>query len=64
MDKRDKLVEKHASKAGFRGRIDAKCIECIYDDIGGNGSWRKQVEACTSYKCPLYDIRAKSEGVK
>ena len=56
-DRREELIAKQASKAGFRGKINAKCIECIFDPIGGGGSWRQQVEACTSKTCPLYTIR-------
>jgi len=41
----------------LRKAIDAKCKECIYDPIGGPGSWRNQVGNCTAYSCPLYDVR-------
>lgn len=59
------LINKQASKPGFRGKINAKCIDCIYDDAGGaGGTWRQQVEACTSYKCPLYSVRPVSSGEK
>lgn len=60
MDRRQQLIKRECSKPGMRGRVNAKCIECIYDDVGGNGSWRQQVEACTSESCPLYAIRPKS----
>lgn len=43
----------------LRQAINAKCKECIYDPIG-RGTWRQQVEACTSYACPLYPIRPKA----
>lgn len=33
------------------------CKQCIYDPIGGNGTWRQQVEACTSTGCPLFAYR-------
>jgi len=39
--------------------IDKMCRECIYDP--GNGSWREQVERCTSSKCPLYTHRPTTE---
>ena len=32
--------------------IDKMCKECIYDP--GNGSWKEQVERCTSSQCPLF----------
>jgi hypothetical protein len=46
----------------LRKAIDAKCRECIYDPIGGGGTWRQQVHACTSYRCPLYPVRPLSEA--
>ena len=56
---RDNLVRNHAGKAGLRGKINAKCIECIYDPWS-EGTWRLQVENCTSWACPLYEVRAKT----
>jgi hypothetical protein len=57
--KRD-VVDRQASKGGLRGRINAKCAECIYDPVSG-GTWRQQVEGCTSYNCPLYPVRPVSK---
>lgn len=61
-DKVKELIDKQASKAGFRGKINAKCIECIYDPYSQGGTWKQQIEACSSPSCPLYSVRAKSEG--
>src|SRR5688572_21922364 len=47
-------------RLGLRAAINAKCKECIYDPISGFGTWRQQVEACTSPKCPLYRVRPTS----
>lgn len=44
----------------LRAAINAKCRECIYDPIGSRGAWRQQVDACTSYGCPLYQVRPRS----
>lgn len=41
----------------LRKAINDKCKECIYDPYGGNGTWRKQVEDCTSRTCPLWPVR-------
>lgn len=41
----------------LRKAINAKCKECLYDPIGGNGTWRKQVSNCRSFLCPLYSVR-------
>lgn len=46
-----------------QGAIAAKCKECIYDPQSP-GTWKEQVEACTSPKCPLYKFRPKSEKGK
>lgn len=35
------------------------CKSCIYDPIGGKGTWKQQVEDCSATKCPLYKYRPK-----
>lgn len=40
----------------FRERINNKCKECIYDPQA-MGTWRKQVENCSSPNCQLYAVR-------
>ncbi len=62
-DHKQKLINKLCSKPGLRGRLDAKCIECIYDPIA-NGTWRLQVKECTSWSCPLFPARPISETKK
>ena len=57
------VINREAGKAGFRGKINAKCCECIYDPLA-NGTWRQQVEKCTSFSCPLYDVRPVSDSEK
>jgi len=59
LEHRNYLLHKQASKPGLRGKINAKCIECIYDPYS-EGTWRNQVINCTSFKCPLYEVRATS----
>jgi hypothetical protein len=41
----------------MRAAINAMCKACIYDPHCGGGTWRQQVEACTSPRCPLYPFR-------
>lgn len=48
----------------LRKAIDAKCKDCIHDPIAGGGSWRMQVESCTSGNCPLFEVRPVSSGGK
>ena len=46
----------------LRQAINNKCRECIYEPYPGGGSWRQQVEACTSPKCPLFPVRPLSKA--
>lgn len=52
------------SKAVWVKAVEMKCVECIYDPSGGNGTWREQVEGCTDETCPLYPVRPLPEGRK
>lgn len=54
--RRAHVINREAGKAGLRGKIDAKCAECIYDPYS-SGTWRKQVEECTDTGCPLWTVR-------
>lgn len=31
-DHKTRLIHREAGKPGFRGKVNAKCIECVYDD--------------------------------
>ena len=44
----------------IKGRAKAialHCKRCIYDQIGGNGTWREQTRNCTSFDCALWSFR-------
>lgn len=56
--------KKPAPRPSMRAAINAKCKDCIYDPGCGAGTWRKQVEDCTSPLCPLYPLRPISKGEK
>ena len=45
--------------ASMRKAINAKCKDCIYDPQGV-GTWREQVQKCTSKDCALYPLRPRS----
>jgi hypothetical protein len=60
--RRADLIERESCKPGLRGKINAKCIECIFDAEGGGGSWRQQVQDCTAPACPLYQVRPTSSS--
>lgn len=51
------IAEQQKPKRSMRAAINAMCKACIYDPYGGSGTWRQQVEACTSKKCPLFEFR-------
>ena len=55
-DQRKGLIKNWASKSGLRPKINAFCIECIYDPYS-EGTWRKQVTECTALTCPLFSVR-------
>lgn len=42
----------------LRKAINEKCKDCIYDPLCP-GTWRKQVEECTSPDCALWPYRPK-----
>lgn len=50
------------NKHSLRDAINAKCKDCIYDPLSGQGAWREQVTACTATGCPLYPVRPKSKA--
>ena len=54
--------KKNITKPSLRSAINAKCRECIYCPLTGTGSWRLQVENCTSISCPLYSVRPRPTG--
>ena len=56
MSYRDELIAKHTAKKGLRGKIDAHCISCVYDESQA-GYWTQQVQWCTVTSCPLYTVR-------
>lgn len=51
------LIGREAGRPGRQGKVNAKCIECIFDPGSGEGNWKQQVEACTCTGCPLFSIR-------
>ena len=43
--------------------IEQNCKDCQYDELAG-GTWKDQVEACPSKKCPFYEHRPVSERTR
>lgn len=58
---RDDKVAELVAKGGWRGLVNAKCCECVYDPLAP-GTWRQQVENCGGVSCPLYSKRPKPTG--
>ena len=44
----------------LRKAINAMCKDSTYDDQD-KGTWRQQVAACTSSRCPLHPVRPVGE---
>ena len=53
----DNTGRKQAARPSLRTAIDAMCRSCIYDPGNGNGTWREQVQQCSSGNCPLHPVR-------
>ena len=64
MSRYEELIAREAGKPGLRGKVNAKCISCIYDPKSGGGTWKQQTEACLVNTCPLYEVRPRSQGEK
>lgn len=48
--------ETRTKRGSMRAAINAFCKGCIYDPHQP-GTWRQQVEACTSVRCALFQFR-------
>jgi hypothetical protein len=55
------IIAERLRRPGFRARVDAKCIDCTYDEAAP-GSWRAQVDACAVTTCPLWPVRPRSSA--
>ena len=53
----DNTGKKQAARPSLRTAIDAMCRSCIYDAESGNGTWREQVQQCSSGNCALHPVR-------
>ena len=58
-DSREIIAKLMSGRPGMRARVNAKCVDCIYDPLLP-GNWKQQVHACEDDLCPLWEIRAKS----
>lgn len=48
-------------RLSLRGAIDRHCKNCLYDPGSrGLGSWREQIDGCTSTNCALWPVRPRS----
>jgi Zn-finger protein len=56
-------VEGAPKKPGLRAAINRMCRDCLYYP-GAGGTWRFQVENCTSSGCPLYPLRPVSSAYR
>ena len=49
-----------ANPTSLRASVDAFCYQCLYQQSGGGGSWRQQVEDCGVDRCALWRVRPRS----
>ncbi len=56
-----KIIRPGSKKISLRKHINQMCKSCIYDPRAF-GTWREQVKRCTSYNCPLFNIRPVPKG--
>lgn len=61
-DVKQTIIDREKRRPGLKGPINAFCCQCIYDPEGGTGGWIQQVTECTSYDCPLYDVRPQNKS--
>ena len=45
------------SRPSLRAAINAMCKGCLYDPGSGDGTWREQVQGCSSSNCALHAVR-------
>lgn len=55
-----RIVKVKEKRPSMRKAINNMCKACLYDSIGGNGTWRQQIDKCTSLDCPLFPLRPRS----
>lgn len=52
---------KKPRRLSLRAAIDRHCKNCLYDPGSrGLGSWREQIDGCTSTNCALWPVRPRS----
>lgn len=56
------IIAERLRRPGLRARVDAKCIDCTYDEAAP-GSWRAQIDACAVTACPLWAVRPRRSGL-
>ena len=55
-DYQKRTINRLASKSDLIARIDAKCCSCVPSGHSEE-AWRRQVDKCDSFLCPLFNVR-------
>jgi hypothetical protein len=50
------VAKKTRKRPSLKAAVENMCKQCIYD-TSADGTWRQQVENCSSTECALYDVR-------
>jgi len=59
---KDQIISKLLLKPGIRPRIDAHCVQCIYDEQA-TGSYKQQVWGCSVNQCVFHPVRLRPRGI-
>ena len=58
---KDQIISRLLLKPGIRPRVDAHCVQCIYDEQAV-GSYKQQVWGCLVSQCIFYPVRLRPRG--
>ena len=59
----DQIISRLLLKPGIRPRIDAHCVQCIYDEQA-TGSYKQQVWGCLVNQCVFHPVRLRPRGTR
>ena len=58
---KDQIISRLWLTPGIRPRVDANCVQCIYDEQA-IGSYKQQVWGCSVKQCVFHPVRLRPRG--
>ena len=58
---KDQIISRLLLKPGIRPRVDAHCVQCIYDEQA-IGTYKQQVWGCLVDQCVFHSVRLRPRG--